>query len=188
MFNCDKVIKIIDELLTKKDNLVIAIEGGSGSGKSTLANHLQKHYNCNIIHTDDFFLPVKLRTDKRYLQAGGNVHYERLKTVCKKLKHSKTFKYKVFNCQLLKYKGEITINPQNLTIIEGVYSMHPLLEIDYDFTIFLNLDYQKRCERILQRNGEEMLQVFIDNWIPLEDKYFNEFKIMSNCNEIINEY
>lgn len=49
------VEQLVGEASAKIGNTrFIAIDGHGGSGKSTLANLLAKHFNTEIIHTDDF--------------------------------------------------------------------------------------------------------------------------------------
>ena len=52
--------------------------------------------------------------------------------------------------------------------------MHPYLINDYDLTVFLQIDKAKQRKRIMERNGAIMLERFVNEWIPLEDKYFEE--------------
>lgn len=49
------VEQLVGETSAKVGNTrFIAIDGHGGSGKSTLAKLLAKHFNAEIIHTDDF--------------------------------------------------------------------------------------------------------------------------------------
>lgn len=48
------IITEIDKLKTKKDHLLIAIDGRCGSGKSTLGAYLQQKMHGNLLHMDDF--------------------------------------------------------------------------------------------------------------------------------------
>jgi hypothetical protein len=43
--------------------------------------------------------------------------------------------------------------------------------------VFLEIDKEEQNRRILERSGAEMLKRFQTEWIPLEDKYFNDFNI-----------
>ena len=54
--NLESVIKQIDDLLTQKDAVIVAIDGKCTSGKTTLASKLAELYDCNVFHMDDFFL------------------------------------------------------------------------------------------------------------------------------------
>ena len=175
-----------ERLLTQNKNVLIAIDGGCATGKSTLAEKISKIHPCNIIHTDDFFLPPYLRTEKRFLTAGGNVHYERLNETILQLGSNMAFSYQVFDCSIMDYNGTKEIDPLLPTIIEGVYSIHPAINAVFDIKIFLQADYNLRLERILKRNGQTMQTRFINEWIPLEDAYLQTFSIKENCDFLLN--
>ena len=155
----------------------IAIDGGSGTGKTTLAEKLAKEFSCGVVHTDDFFLPKDLRTEKRRLEVGGNIHYERFKAevVDGIFKDGNSF-YNKFDCMLMDYNGRVELSDTKLIIVEGVYSMHPAIGDVYDLKIFLKADYAERKRRICSRNPQNA-DMFFDIWMPLEEEYFSEFKI-----------
>ena len=67
----------LDELLKSRQHILVAIDGNCTAGKSTLASLLEKEYDCNVFHMDDFFLRPEQRTPDRFAQVGGNVDYER---------------------------------------------------------------------------------------------------------------
>ena len=160
-----------------KKHIVISIDGNSASGKSTLAENLANLLNGEVVHCDDFFLPQEMRTDKRLSEIGGNIHYERLKEeIIDKLRKPTVISYKAYNCQNSSFKNKFLMN-KKIIIVEGAYSSHPYFGNYADFKIFLKVDEETQKERILKRNGEEMLKRFINEWIPKENKYFNEFKI-----------
>ena len=168
-----------------KKHIVISVDGNSASGKSTLAENLANLLNGEVVHCDDFFLPQEMRTDKRLSEIGGNIHYERLKEeVIDKLRKPTVISYKAYNCQNSSFKNKFLMN-KKIIIVEGAYSSHPYFENYADFKIFLKVDEETQRERILKRNGEEMLKRFINEWIPKENKYFNEFKIEENADIVI---
>lgn len=168
-----------------KNHIVISIDGGSASGKSTLAENLANLLNGEVVHCDDFFLPQEMRSNERLSEIGGNIHYERLKEeVIDKLRKPAVISYKAYNCQSGDFKNKFLMN-KKVIIIEGAYSSHPYFENYADFKIFLKVDEKIQKERILKRNGEEMLKRFINEWIPKENKYFNEFKIEEKADIII---
>lgn len=51
----------------------------------------------------------------------------------------------------------------------------------YDLKIFLDVDSDEQLDRIEKRNGKNQLSEFINKWIPLEEKYFEEFGIKEKC-------
>ncbi|NLK74256.1 MAG: uridine kinase [Clostridiales bacterium] len=180
------VISQIDSLLARNASIIVAIDGMCGSGKSTLASYIAENFDCNVFHMDDYYTPIKMKTKDRLREPGGNLHYERFKVeVLDPLIEYKTVYYRPYLPMTDEFKEAIEIKPKKLNIIEGSYSLHPMLQRGYDYKIFLKLDSQVQKERILKRNGKEKLLQFINLWIPLENNYFNQLKIQALCDMIL---
>lgn len=177
---CDffEVFRRIDSLMKTKERINIAIDGNSGAGKSTLASLIGNVYECNIFHMDDFFLTPDLKTEERLKEAGGNVDYVRFKNeVIDGINSGLEFQYHKYDCKQMLMGQPVSVTPQKLNIIEGSYSMHPNLIDNYDLKIFLHIDEKEQSSRILERNGAYMHKRFLCEWIPLENRYFEELKI-----------
>ena len=184
--NISELCFSIDKLLLTKEQIIIAVDGNSGSGKTTLAELLQNHYDCNIFHMDHFFLTPELRTKERLEEAGGNVDYIRFREeVLKGIKQRNVFKYKIFNCKSQSFEESDLVKPKKLNIVEGSYSMHPVLASFYDLKIFLEINEQTQKSRILKRNGELLYKRFFEGWIPIENNYFNKLNIKAKCDIVI---
>lgn len=167
-------------------SLTVAIEGGSASGKTTLANILRQVYDCNVFHMDDFFLRPEQRTPDRFAEIGGNVDRERFyDEVLTPLINNEVIRYRPFDCSVQALKEPIPVFPKKLTVVEGVYSMHPSFGKYYDLSVFLDIsaDYQK--ERIIKRNSPVLVNRFLGEWIPLENAYFTQTHIKSKCDILI---
>ena len=176
--NFDMLIDLIDTLIATKQNVNVAIDDNSGSGKTTLAKILEKIYDCNVFHMDDFFLRPEQRTKERLEEVGGNVDYIRFKEeIIDNLYNDHKFQYQIYDCKQMKLTEFVTVSPKRLNIIEGVYSMHPTLIDNYDLKIFISIDKDEQSKRILKRNGPLMHARFINEWIPMENKYFEQIKI-----------
>ena len=176
------LINRIEETLSAKPNAVIAIDGCCAAGKTTLAAYLSERFGLQVVHMDDFFLLPELRTAERLSRPGGNVHYERfIDEVIGGLNGSKEFCYKVFNCRKGTFDGSVKTNPKLPVIVEGAYSMHPEIPDIYDLKIFLETDCKTQLERIEKRGGADVLETFKSKWIPLENLYFETFKIKDKC-------
>ncbi len=168
----------LEELMQKKERVTIAIDGMSASGKTSFSKMLSSVFKANVFHMDDFFLPQSMRTQERLSETGGNVHRERFfEEVLLPLISGNTVAYRAYDCQTGDYKPAETINPTRLNIVEGAYSCHPKLIEHYDLKIFMSISKDMQSERILKRNGQEMLKRFESVWIPMENKYIAEFKI-----------
>ncbi|MBE5921862.1 MAG: hypothetical protein E7269_03810 [Lachnospiraceae bacterium] len=172
----------IDCLRQVKTHLLIAIDGRCAAGKTSLAAQLQEKYDCNVIHMDHFFLRPQQRTQERLQMAGGNVDHERfLEEVLKPISAGKSFSYRPFDCKRQKLAEPISINPCAINIIEGSYSCHQKLWDYYDLRLFLTVDSQEQLRRIIIRDGVEKAELFRRQWIPLEERYFAEYKIAERC-------
>ncbi len=176
----EPVVIQIKRLMEEKDKerIIVAIDGKCGSGKTTLGSYLQKKFDCNLFHMDDFFLQNHQRNPERLKEVGGNVDYERFQAeVLDPLLSGRPVKYRPFNCSLRVIDKEYEIPPKKLNIIEGSYSQHPYFNNPYDLSIFLDIDTPTQLENIRERNGLEKLELFRNKWIPMENRYFDEFKI-----------
>lgn len=182
-----KILTPIQEKIpTVPAPFVISIEGGSGTGKTTVARALQERLCCQVIHTDDFFLPPELRSKQRLSQPGGNVHYERLnEQVAEPLRCGKEIAYRVFSCHSMAYTETIRFPLPAVLIIEGVYSAHPAIQDILSFRLFLDADFDQRIKRIEQRGDKEKLPRFLKEWIPMENRYFEFFSVRKNSDLLL---
>ena len=174
----------INQHLDCKDRIIVAIDGNAAAGKSTLAATLKTIYSCNVIPMDHFFLSPKQRTTERLSQPGGNIDYDRfIGHIITPLKTGESFVYSPYDCKLDKPGEPVTIDKNLLTVIEGVYSMHPLFSDEfslYDITVFLSIDEAEQRRRLYLRN-KHLYNRFISEWIPMENKFFEWFNIAEKC-------
>lgn len=179
-----KIKEAVDELIanSNKDVLLIAIDGKCASGKTTLGYYLNKLYESNLFHMDDFFLQNYQRTDERLSEVGGNVDYERFKEeVLDNVIKKKDVKYRPFSCIERRIIDGFVVKQKRINIIEGSYSMHPYFNNCYDLKVFTDISDEKQLENIEKRNGAEKLVKFREEWIPKENAYFEKFNIKNGC-------
>lgn len=175
----------IDDLLTQKAFVIVAIDGPCTSGKTTLAGKLAELYDCNLIHMDDFFLRPEQRTEERYAEAGGNVDYERFwEEVLLPLSSGSEFSYRPFDCKTFTLSQPAEVTPKQLTIIEGSYSLHPHFGEPYDLKILLTVDPETQHQRVLQRPAF-LQEQFLTRWIPMENRYLEHFSIAKKVHMIL---
>lgn len=182
---------ILDTLLselhkTTKRPFLIAIDGNCGSGKTTLAGYLAKELNSSVFHMDDFFLQPHQRTEDRLLAPGGNVDYERFKEeVLDHIPDACGVTFRPFSCHEWKLADEATTVPYNeIVIVEGSYSHHPYFQNIYDVKIFLEISKDEQKKRITAREGDAIWPMFKNKWIPMENNYFETFRIKENSDYI----
>ena len=174
------------QLLQTQPCVLIAIDGQSASGKSTAAKLLAERLGANVFHMDDFFLQPHMRTPERLATPGGNVDIERfIRDVLPHLLAGETVSLERYDCHLDELLPPVEIAPRAVSIIEGAYSLHPMLKSHYDIKVFCKVAPALQRARILARNGEEMLHLFESRWIPLEHKYFTAFDVEQSCDFVV---
>lgn len=181
----EEIYNLINSSIRNNRKIFIAIEGPCASGKTTLSEKIAESFDCNIIHIDDFFLPFDKRTPERMAEVGGNFDYDRFADeVIANLQSGKPFTYGKFDCSKGKVTDKIEITPKTVTVIEGVYSMHPHFDDIYDFRIFIEINEEMQLNRLKKRSHDK-LDRFINEWIPRENAYFEKYDIKNKCDIVI---
>ena len=175
----------IDALLQQREWVVVAIDGSCTAGKSTLAAKLESIYDCNVFHMDDFFLRPHQRTPERFGETGGNVDYERFQEeVLLPLLEGKRFSYRPFDCKRFELAQPVSVTQKKLNIVEGSYCLHPFFGDVYDLKILLTVDEETQKARVEERPAN-LHQRFFEQWIPMENRYFEETRIRERVDMIL---
>lgn len=178
----EQIRTAMDQRLKEKESILIAIDGRCASGKTTLAAGLRERAGCGVIHMDDFFLRPEQRTPERLARPGENVDWERfLAEVLLPLRQGGKVVYRPYDCRTQSMGDPITLERSAVVVVEGSYSCHPELWESYDLHVFLDVDPEEQLRRIRARNGAQGVQMFLDRWIPLEERYFQAFSIPQRC-------
>ena len=139
---------------------------------------LQAQLACNVFHMDDFFLRPEQRTPERLRQPGGNVDFERFLTeVLRPLRDGAPVTYRPYDCRTQQLCAPVHAEARPVNLIEGSYACHPALWDLYDLHVFLSVGPEEQHRRIAARNGEKMLPMFTNVWIPMEETYFARFQV-----------
>jgi len=182
---CKVFNKILSELKSEvknKKKILIAIDGPGGAGKSTFAELIKKEIPLfDVVKMDDFYLPSAERGSKGY----HNFHVEKLvEEVITPFMNDEAIKYSKYNWIEDKIEGEYTVSG-NYLIIEGVYSTSDQLKDYYDKKIWVDCHRDIRLHRGLVRDGEKAYKQWVDEWMPLEDKYVEGQKPRENADYIL---
>ena len=163
---------------------ILAIDGQCGSGKTTIADLLKEIYNASVVRMDDFFVPPALRDEPHKKLP---VHYERFEEeVLPNLRTDSDFFYTAFDCSKMDYGDKVSVENKGLVIVEGSYSLAPRFGRYYDISAYVCCSPTDRIERLSNRcQSEALMQRFINEWIPCEDRYCEEFGIDKNADFII---
>ena len=180
-----RVCDLIEHALNEKkmtEQVNIAVDGMCGAGKSTLGRLLAERYECSLFHMDDFFLRPEQRTKERYAEPGGNVDYERFAgEVLAHLPDESGLVYRPFDCSVMALAAPRCIPRRRLNIIEGAYSCHPYFGDIYHVRLFVEVPENVQRKRLLAREGAERYRRFAEEWIPMENRYFEAYGIREKC-------
>ncbi|MFA7367171.1 MAG: AAA family ATPase [Bacilli bacterium] len=176
-----RYIQAYNFIVNQDCRCIISLEGKCGSGKSYLADRLSKHLDITVLHMDNFFLPNSRKTKDRLNEIGGNIDYKLVRDTLINIKNNNPKSIKIFDCKKQEYY-KIPFNNKKIIILEGVYSSHPFFKDLIDKAMFIDTPLKLRLERLQLRDNYER---YIQEWIPLEDKYYNELNIQYSSDLII---
>lgn len=157
---------------------IFALEGKCASGKTTISNNLK---NITIIDVDEFFLNNDLKTKERLNEIGGNIDYDLYEQCLQKIKPNSTITYTIFDCSTQSYSTK-TIDIKEKVLLVGVYSYHQKVRKYIDKLCYLIVNENEQLNRLKQR---KMFDRFINEWVPLENKYYNSFDFIGEANILI---
>ena len=180
----NKLICLIEENISQRP-FIVAIDGRCASGKTTLAAKLKKLYDFNIVHMDDFYLPFNKRTAEIASLPGGHMDYTRLlNEILIPFSSVGNATYIPYDCHNDKFLKSVPLDCNKGLIIEGSYSLYPKLRNHYSIKAFLDISKKLQLKRLAARNIN-MLQNFIDIWIPKEEYYFKKCDVKNACDIVI---
>ena len=138
---------------------VIAVDGLGGSGKSSLSDWLARELDALVVHTDDFaswdnpteWWPELLQKVLKPIAAGQPARY-------------------IPNSWGGPARPEITIEPSDFLIVEGVTSSREAFRPYLAYSIWVETPRELRLQRGLERDGETMREQW-DKWMQEEDEY-----------------
>ncbi len=158
--------------------LLVAVDGECGSGKSLLSAALSCIFEAPVIHTDDFYLPMPLRTPEKMREPGWNLDLPRfLEQVAEPLRSGKPCYYAVYDAHhdALTYSRRL---PDALVyIVEGTFALRPELAGYYAHSLYITVPHDLQKDRILSRNGERIYADFEARWNPDFERYSKAFDV-----------
>lgn len=164
---------------------LLAIDGRCGSGKSTLAAWLAEQLPCNLVHMDDFYLPMDRRRPDWAEHPGANMDFARLRQeVLVPLLAGSPAQYRAYVCRLGGMAEPRTLPAGGLTLVEGSYALHPDLGVPFACKVFVTCDPDCQRRRLQTREGERF-EAFARRWIPLEEGYLTACAPEKTCDFVL---
>lgn len=169
----------VRRLLAEKEQVVVAVDGRCGSGKSGFGALLERLFDCNVVHMDDFYCPIAARPENWTEIPAGNMDLARFwEEVLLPARRGETIFYRPFDCRSQTLLEARPLPSRPLTVVEGSYSHHPQLAGEYDLKLFLTCSREEQARRLQAREGAHY-QSFVTCWIPAEERYLRSCGIES---------
>ena len=158
--------------------LLITLDGPCASGKTTLAGKLARAFRGQVVHTDDYVIPHARKTPERLAVPGGNCDAERLaEEVVIPFKSGLPVRYRRYDCRRDVLLPEEELPDTKVLVLEGSYCNLPALRKHADLRLFLDTPGEVREARLLARESAASMQRFRNLWIPLENAYFEAYRL-----------
>jgi uridine kinase len=135
---------------------LVGIGGHGGAGKSTLAAHIE---GAQVVSTDEFW-------------DGRAFELPRLRAeVFEPLVGGREARYASWDWGARRPGPDRTVTPSGIVVIEGVCALHRMFREDYDVRVWVEAPYEIRLERGVARDGEAARATWVEQWMPMEDRY-----------------
>ncbi|MGZ4190559.1 MAG: uridine kinase [Actinomycetota bacterium] len=137
--------------------VLVGIGGHGGAGKSTLARSIP---DAQVVGTDEFW-------------DGTEFELSRLRAeVIEPLLRGEPLEYRAFSWELQRWLPEPrAVRPEGVVVVEGVCALHKMFRQAYDLRIWVDAPRELRLARGIARDGEGARDVWVNKWMPGEDRY-----------------
>jgi len=136
--------------------VLVGIGGHGAAGKTTLARLIP---GAQVVSTDEFW-------------DGGGFDLERLaREVVLPLSEGRSATFSSYDWSARAPRGSRTVQSEGVVVVEGVCALHRTLRSAYAVRVWVEAPYGVRLARGVARDGEEARSMWVDVWIPSEERY-----------------
>lgn len=169
MMDTAPVLELIDAASPRHGFAFVGIGGRGGAGKSTLAALIP---SAQIVSTDEFW-------------DGEGFDLSRLRAdVFDPLVAGREARYTSWDWAAGHLRGERSVAPAGIVVVEGVCALHCMFRGDYDVRVWVEAPYAVRLARGVARDGEDARSTWVERWMPMEDRYVERDDPIS-CADIV---
>lgn len=156
----DRVVLLADE--RRGATTFVGIDGPGAAGKSSLARDVAAAVPGSVIvAVDDFARPSVPEWDWARFQ----------REVADPLLTGRSARYRAWHWDA-DSPGELrVVPPARLVIVEGVSATRREVRLPWAMTVWVDAPAEVRLQRARDRDGEAMLSVWLERWIPSEEAY-----------------
>jgi uridine kinase len=167
--------------------IILAIDGHGAAGKSTIAEAVAEATGAALVHTDDFFhsqplhpgCPAPARPALADYYDWRRLRAQALEPLRARLGAS----FRRFDWERGSgLDGTVTVEPNALILVEGVYSSAPELHDLVDRSVFVDTPEPERLRRL---RGRVKPEEWDDQWLLAERAYFDVIRPPSSFDLIV---
>jgi uridine kinase len=158
----DPVAAVVVALDQKLGTRWVGVDGKGATGKTTLAAQIAAALPGSVVvHIDDFARPdVKGWERDRFVVQ-----------VLRPLLAGRPGRYQRWDFDRNVGAEWHTVPVGVPVIVEGVSATDERLGVPWDFTIWVEVPYEVRLARAMERDGPERMDRWLTDWMPSEDAY-----------------
>jgi uridine kinase len=151
---------------------LVAIDGRSLAGKTQLALELLPHLGpgAAILAVDSYFAPLNEPQTTPPAERRWRLRFDELTAALRLLRSGKPVRHTPYDWDLDRLHPETVIRP-GIVLVEGLGALRGELRGFYDFAIWVEGRYSTRMDRIVARDGNRYLDLWVGQWLPLEEAY-----------------
>ena len=158
----DPVAAVVAALEGRPWTRWIGVDGKGATGKTTLAAQIAAALPGSVtVHIDDFARP----------EVRGWERDRFVRQVLRPLLAGRPGRYQRWDFDRNVGAEWQTVPVGVPVIVEGVSATDERLGVPWDFTIWVEVPYEVRLARALERDGPERLDRWLSDWMPSEDAY-----------------
>ena len=184
----DAVVASIRAARASRAPLVVAIDGGGGAGKSTLAKGTRDRLGVVSILEADHFLRAlneypasRLAPDEAYRLYS---EWERMRDdALMPLRRGRAARYQRYDWATDRLSEWIVVEPNEVVLIEGVYSTRPELRPLIDIAVFVETPRDERLKRMRAR--AHVANDWMTPWMAAEDWYFANLRPAEHADLVV---
>jgi len=136
--------------------VLVGIGGHGAAGKTTLARMVP---GAQIVATDEFW-------------NGASFDLARLsREVIVPLAGGRAATFASYDWSARTPRGERTIEPRGVVVVEGVCALHTTLRDAYAVRVWVEAAREVRLARAVARDGEAARRTWVEVWLPSEERY-----------------
>lgn len=157
--------------------VLVAIGGGGGTGKSHLAGFIQDRLDdVTVIHADDF---------SRSGTPGWEAQRFR-EQVLGPLLQGQSTRYQAYDWDADRLAEWHQVNPRGVVVAEGVAVVNRAFADLWDVSVWVDCPRDIRLRRGIRRDGPAAERIWVEQWMPEEDSFFESEKPRELADYVVN--